>query len=298
MEILQLKYFCDAAVNENFSKTALKYSVPASDVSQTIRRLEQEIGVGLFDRFSNKIVLNECGKAFYEHAKKALENIEEACVAARECEAGLSGEIRIQICCNRRIVTSAIEKFNMLYPTVNFRINHNENIGSDCDLIITDHIPKDDGVIGQLLIKERILLAADRESRIAKNGIEAADSLRGERFISMHAGSSMNRITNQICKNYGFSPNIVIESDDPFYIRKYLSMGMGIAFIPEISWQGLIGDNVVLMDLCGVTRETYAIRRENRYFKKTAREFLNLLADMCAGICYTAPGQFHTACSE
>jgi len=50
MELLQLTYFCDAAVTQNFSKTAQKYNVPPSNISQSIKRLERELSAPLFDR--------------------------------------------------------------------------------------------------------------------------------------------------------------------------------------------------------------------------------------------------------
>ena len=40
MELLQLKYFCDAAKEENLSKTARKFHVPTSNISNAIKRLE------------------------------------------------------------------------------------------------------------------------------------------------------------------------------------------------------------------------------------------------------------------
>ena len=67
MELLQLTYFCDAAETQNFSKTAKKYTVPTSNISQCIRRLEEELGQPLFMRTANRIQLNERGKAFYKH---------------------------------------------------------------------------------------------------------------------------------------------------------------------------------------------------------------------------------------
>ena len=49
MELLQLKYFKDAALTENFSHTAKNFYVPQSAVSQSIKRLETELGVELFN---------------------------------------------------------------------------------------------------------------------------------------------------------------------------------------------------------------------------------------------------------
>ena len=48
MELLQLTYFCDAARSENFSQTARKFFVPPSNISQSIGRLEKELGCALF----------------------------------------------------------------------------------------------------------------------------------------------------------------------------------------------------------------------------------------------------------
>lgn len=49
MELLQLKYFKDAAELENFSKAAKKNMVPQPSISYAIKNLEDELGVPLFD---------------------------------------------------------------------------------------------------------------------------------------------------------------------------------------------------------------------------------------------------------
>ena len=50
MELLQLRYFKDAAELENFSMVAKKNMVPQPSISKTIGKLEDELGVLLFDR--------------------------------------------------------------------------------------------------------------------------------------------------------------------------------------------------------------------------------------------------------
>ena len=64
MELLQLTYFCDAARTQNFSQTARYYQVPASNISQSVKRLEEELGAPLFDRRGNRVSLNPRGEAF------------------------------------------------------------------------------------------------------------------------------------------------------------------------------------------------------------------------------------------
>lgn len=277
MELLQLIYFCSAAENENFSKTAKEYSVPASNISQSIHRLEKELGVTLFDRSANKIKLNSRGRLFYEKTKSSLSLLNEAKVKVSS-EDDISGEIRILVETNRRIVTKAVEKFITKYDSVSFFINNSvdENI-DNYDIIITDRIITKKHFKSKLLITENILLAMKEENPLAKKENLSVSDLENERFITMNTLSGVWKVTNEICTKAGFSPNIVIQSDDPFYVRKYIEMGLGIAFIPSTSWKGMFSDDIIFKDIAGYMRNTYAYHNTQRYFSNAARSFLNAL---------------------
>ena len=275
MEILQLKYFCDAAETENFSKTANKYSVPASNISQSVSRLEKEVRVKLFDRSANKITLNEQGKAFHKRIKKALECIEEAKTVLNDT--GVSGEIRIKICTNRRIVTEIIEKFKGIFPEVTFTLSHDHKQNGVFDLIISDDIAVNRNLKSKILVKENIILAAKKDSS-ALNCSNISE-LENERFITMPEGSSQFEITKKLCERAGFVPNITIQSDDPYYIRKYVSMGLGIAFVPEFSWKGQFENNVECKDIAGFVRDTFVFWDDEKYMTKAVKEFLQMLSE-------------------
>ena len=95
MELLQLRYFVHAARTENFSRTAAFFMVPQSSVSQTIKKLEGELGVQLFTRRGNRVFLNEKGRSFYEVVSAALSQIDAACGCLREVGETPEGELRL-----------------------------------------------------------------------------------------------------------------------------------------------------------------------------------------------------------
>lgn len=280
MDLLQLKYFCDAAKSENFSKTAAKFRVPASNISQTVSRLEKELGVSLFDRFANSIALNENGKLFYEHISAGLEKIEDGKRILSENSEEITGEIHLQIFTNRRIVTQAIEKFRLLYPHVSFVLNHSINRLSGSDLLISDFTPDEKGLTKHLLVREDILLAVSNGNPLSKKSSLSVSDLKNERFISMPKGSSMHKITTDICIKNGFVPNISIMTDDPFYIRKYIELGLGIALVPSFSWKGQFSENVTLKNIGAHKRNTYIYYNSERYMSKAVSEFLRLLINL------------------
>ena len=78
MEMLQLKYFYESSVNQSFAKTAQKYMVPATSVSASVKRLEKELGCELFDRSSNRIILNENGRRLKESLKVIFKELDNA----------------------------------------------------------------------------------------------------------------------------------------------------------------------------------------------------------------------------
>ncbi len=275
MELLQLKYFCDAAVTENFSKTAAKFLVPPSNISQTIKRLEKELGTELFEHKSNKITLSAAGKRFYENASAALALLDEAKETA-SAENKIHGEIKLVILANRRIVTKAIEDFTSAYPDIHFVIRHERDGMGDCDILISDKCP-----IGYIeegpIVEEDILLAMSKEHPLASRKALSVSDLKNESFISMPSGRSIYGITEDICRQAGFIPNITIQTDDPYYVRKYVELGLGVAFFPACSWQGLFSEKAILKKAGSYRRITSVYLPNRKKIKASVSEFIRFL---------------------
>ena len=277
MELLQLMYFCRAARNENFSKTAKEFQVPPSDISQSISRLEKELQVQLFDRSSNKIRLNSHGKLFFDNISIALSYVDKAKESLKD-SGELTGEIKLLVETNRRIVTRAIETFSQKHKGVSFFVNnsYDENVDS-YDIIVTDRTITQQYYKSIPLVSEKFLLAAKRDYPLPKAEHLTVKALENERFITMGEHSGMFKITHEICSRAGFVPNIVIQSDDPFYIRKYIEMGLGISFVPAVSWKGMFSENIILRDITDYLRFTHAYYNSNTYLSNTVREFIKIL---------------------
>lgn len=276
MELLQLKYFCDAARTQNFSRTAKKFLVPASNISQSIKRLERELGTELFEHRANKIVLAEAGKIFYEKAQAALELLDEAQIAVSPESLADTCEIKMLIFCNRRLVTKAIEKFKKTHPQVSFVLRHELEADIDYDILVSDTCPYP---YSQRipLVKEDILVAMSRDNPLSSNDELSVRDLANERFICMPRGRSLYDLTCSMCNDAGFTPNITIQTDDPYYVRKYVDLGLGIAFVPSCSWEGLFSDNVVLKSVGSHTRTTYVYLPTAKHTTSAISEFLELL---------------------
>ena len=76
MEIRQLRYFVDIARTEHLTQSAQSLFVTQSTLSHSLRQLEQELGVTLFDRLGRGLKLSRAGEEFRAYALRALKEVE------------------------------------------------------------------------------------------------------------------------------------------------------------------------------------------------------------------------------
>ena len=282
MEILQLKYFKDAAETQNFSKTAQKFGVPTSAVSQSIRRLENEMGTDLFERSSNRISLNEDGRTLYLAVCRMGKQLEDTRRLFADHSGELSGEVRLQISCNRRVVSDVIRQFSQMHPKVTFVLKHGTGADSEgFDLVISDDGALKERYTHTELIDEQIAVAFSLDHPLAARETVSVKELASERFVTMQPGGRLHYLTQSLCIQAGFYPQISIQCDDPYYIRKYIEMGLGIGFVPMFSWRGQLPAGLVCRPLKNVRRTTFAFWEPSRYMTKATRQFLELLRQLC-----------------
>lgn len=76
MELTQLKYFKTVAQIGRIAEAAQSLFISAPALSTSISRLEKELGVQLFDRTGNKIILNQQGQIFLRYVNQIFSNLE------------------------------------------------------------------------------------------------------------------------------------------------------------------------------------------------------------------------------
>ena len=249
MELRQLRYFQKVAELENITLAARHFLIPQPSMSQTISRLEKELGTTLFDRKNGKLFLNEQGKLFLKHVERVLQELDNGVTAVAEKHEKISGPVKIKVMENHRFILTCVPKFIEQYPDVSISVSHGyfEDPDITYDLCVSSNMTYKRMTAQVPLVKEPIVLAVHEAHPLAKRSTVGIQDLKGERLISLPAQSSLYSITLDLCRSHGFEPQIPIICDDPYFIRKYVFDGMGIALAPALSWQGRFRENTVLI---------------------------------------------------
>lgn len=123
MELRVLKYFLAVVEEKNITRAAKKLHLTQPTLSRQMMQLEEELGIILFERGKNKIILTEDGMFLKKRAQEILHLTEKTKVELNKKEI-FSGEISIGCgeSTSMSILSKNIASFSQKYPLVQFHI--------------------------------------------------------------------------------------------------------------------------------------------------------------------------------
>ncbi|OCT15036.1 LysR family transcriptional regulator [Paenibacillus pectinilyticus] len=244
MELLQLQYFQTTAKLEQITKAANELNITQPSLSKTIARLEEDIGVPLFDRLGRNIRLNAYGKVLLKRVEHIFQELEEA---QREIQdmAGLHhGIIKLAVSLTN-LLPEILGDFLEHYPSVHLRqvveptsVMKQMLENGDIDMCITyAQIEGPDIEWKALRTEELHLLVPDQHPLSARESVSLKE-LQHESFIGLRSDFWFRNMTDKLCmKIAGFTPHTNIEVDEVDAILLLLKKGHGITFAPDLAWR-------------------------------------------------------------
>ena len=176
MEIQQFRYFLAAARYENLTKAAEDLHIAQPALSQSIKRLETELGVSLFDRKNHRIELNEQGKLLKKRLIPILESIDNLKDELWESVYSSERTIYLNFLSASNLITNSIISYRALKPDVQFQVSQLE-MTENCDIHIESRIaisvtpphPQKlpDGVVRRVFLRVEIFRAVRPDSMFA-----------------------------------------------------------------------------------------------------------------------------------
>ena len=258
MEIQQFRYFLTAARYENLTKAAEELHIAQPALSQSVKRLETELGVSLFDRKNHRIELNEQGKLLKKRLIPLMESIDNLKDELWESVYSSEGTIYLNFLSASNLITNCIISYRAQKPDVQFQVSQLE-MTENCDIQIESRIAMSvtpphsqelpEGIVRREYLREEIFLAVPPDSKFAKHKTIDLREVKEENFIRLGNGWQLRMICDDFCRRAGIRPQAVFESNSPESVRNLVAAGLGIGFWPEKAWGGPPGHGVVLIPI-------------------------------------------------
>lgn len=222
MELLQLRYFLDSAHFGSIVRAAEKHNVPASSVSAAVRRLEKELGHPLFDRSSNRILLNNNGKRLMDSLESVFSELDQT--VSDIANPPDEQVIRLLVLSHRVRVTECMVEYQTKHPAVTFdtSINYGEDAFRDYDIIIGPEDPRFGEYCFYELSHCRVYLRASESHPLYGRELTLRQ-LKDQPFVTM--GGNMHQIIVEACQRAGFTPKVTARVNDITCYLKLLRSG-------------------------------------------------------------------------
>ncbi|WP_010491996.1 LysR family transcriptional regulator [Paenibacillus elgii] len=290
MELRQLQYALQIAIDKNFSRAAEKLHIAQPSLSQQLSKLEKEIGVLLFQRTTNSVEVTYAGTRFVEKAQKILDMVEQLKQEMEDISQMRKGKLVVGSLpiTGAHVLPLVLPVFQERYPEIDIVLveettSNLEQLtaSGQADISLLSLPLIDDSLDYEPVIEEEIVLAVPPQHPLAARLTEATNrtvdiaELQEEPFIALKRGQGFRQIAIELCKDAGFTPNIVFESSNIETVQSLVAAGMGIAFIPRMLLRGWNELAPAYLQLSNRPTRTLVIaHRKGRYLSKAVVAFM------------------------
>jgi len=246
MNLQQLEYFKLVAEKENYTSVAKFLGVTQSSLSHAIAKLEKELHVALFVKDGRKIRLTQNGKEFYTYVVQALDILEDGKNKMLELSGDKNYTIKIGHIHNaaRDFIAQVIGQYRLasdILTTFELEQDATANlldalVNKALDIALTSKVTIE-GITDHLefvpVYKEDLVVIAPKKHRLSGAEKISLLDLDGENFISYHKTSGLHQLILDSFKESAAEVNIIAEEILDTSICRLVSMGKGIAIVPD-----------------------------------------------------------------
>lgn len=294
LDVLQLKYFKTVAEVGSFTRAAEALHMTQSALSKSIAKMEDEIGVRLFEREGNRITLNRFGQRFLHDSISLISGMDDCVHAVREMASMERGEVTVGIS-KDVYIDHLIRQFLIDFPDVSFHCYllspeqmHDGLENGTVDYVLTTLPSLGASIHWQDLYLDQLEVMLSAKHPLAGEKSLHLDQLRGERFIVTNSNYNMENIVQNLCAQAGFVPRILYEgtsTDMPMY---FIGNGDAVMITPRSITDGVrravpVKDAIKIIPLVneydGMRKMIRAAFKEEHYQSIAAQTFYDRMVE-------------------
>ena len=289
MEIRELRSFSTAARLRSISKAARELGLGQPTVTTHIKKLEEELGMVLFDRVKRPIQLTLAGQRLSDLVSPLVEGIDSLpSMTALAEEQG-----PVQIASTPDIIPHTLIRvvrvFLNRYPRVHLRIRSGTRTevlqmveNGDVDLAVVQHSEKRESLEFQgLFLYERILITP-LDHPLMREPLQSLDQIAEWPLILMGRGTYTRQILEEEFRRRGVDYDIVVELDSMDMIKRYVELGMGISVGPRLSIEPEDSQRVGVISLANFLPVDQAgiVTLKGKTISTPTRNFISVMQDV------------------
>lgn len=287
MELFQLEAFLAVAREGSFSRAAKKLFRTQPAISQTVRKLEQELGEPLFDRSSRDGMLTDAGRVLRDYAEKLLNTRTEALSAIEELREIHAGKLSVganEFTC--LYLLPVLHEFRRLHPMIKITVQRSlashipdELLNHNVEMGVLTFRPPDPLLRSVVVYRDKLCFVVPPRHPLAGAKEVGIRQLGAEFFVAHHVPSPYRAKVLEAFNKRKVPLHMPVELPTIEAIKKFVAMGNGVALIPAICVETEVSHGelvrVPVREL-GFERKLRVVYRKNASLSHASRAFLKV----------------------
>lgn len=244
MTLQQLRYFCVMTEVLHYTKAANMLYVSQPSLSYSLSKLEEELGVPLFEKTGKQTRLTKFGTAFLPFAKNALNELSRGEALLMEMAGSVSGTISLGYIYSVgfELMPRVVERFfdhrgdreiTFRFQQGMTRVLLDQLLEGSLDILLSAE-PDTEGFDFIPIYHQEVFLAVHEKHPLAERKAVKLDDLAGEKLISINHNAILYRQLEERFRKHDMEPQIVFEVDECSSIAAFVAAGAGVAIIPHL----------------------------------------------------------------
>jgi DNA-binding transcriptional LysR family regulator len=243
VELSELQTFIAVVEERGFSRAAKRLHRSQPAVSQTIRKLEDELGQPLLDRSLRDGTLTAAGTLIYEYAQKLVNLRSEATVALGELQQMSRGKLAIganeftSLC-----LLPLLDEFRRLYPAIKIEVHRclgsriaDDLLNHKVELGVLSFHPESSELRCIVIYRDQLAFILHPQHPLARRKKVRIQHLGAELFIAHNVPSPYRVKVLRAFERSRTPLNMGVELPTIEAIKSFVAMGNGVALVPRMS---------------------------------------------------------------
>ena len=287
----QLKLFESVYRNASYTRAAEQLHLTQPAVSIQLKRLEEQVGLPLFEQVGKKIFPTVAGKTLYQASCDILGRVSELKNSVEALKGEIKGPLQLSVVTTSKyfmphLLGTFLTQYPDVVPKLLFtnrarvlqRLHNNED-----DFVVMGQIPEDEPLETYPFLENILVPVAHPDHPLASKKNISLQALVDERFLMREAGSGTRLVFDRLLEQKGLKVEPYMELGSSEAIKQGVMAGLGLAILSLHSLRlEQAAHKLVVLDVkeFPLKRRWYAVHLKGKKLSLVARTFLDyILAD-------------------
>ncbi len=283
------RIFCDVVYYQSFSRGAKANNISQSAATQSIHRMEKQLGAQLIDRSKRPFNLTPEGKICYEGFREILETFDAVVSRVQSQYTQDGGVIRVAAIYSVGLheMNKCMREFLKERPKSKIRLEflhpnkvYEAVLNSETDLGLVSYPSSSPEINVVPLRSEEMVVVVNPEHELAEETELTIDQLHDCDFVAFDRDLPIRRETDKTLRQNGVRVNVVTEFDNIETIKQAIEVGLGVSILPlPTVAQDVARGSLVAIPLVSpqMTRPIGIIYKRRKVFSAAATQFIQAL---------------------